>query len=334
MPALLARETGISERTWRDGGPTWETLLAKAWSRWPADVPLVDQHLPWWLGGGLYRTLIRDAEAPSLHYARTTRFSAEFDQRSAGMFEAWAKDFPRLRQLLLELGPLYFGDMQDDKLGDVQSALWMRCEAARDFEDLQEPFHAAKVNALFSILAHWDCEFVAAYPALARLRAGSVFVYSMPKLDPAVDFSDKQETPRRRGMAWLPVRRLLDVVYVLKHKKTYGTWPAVIPTVQTRAELIGANARDFLNWRDGSKLFVDDDFRELWGSADDIPWPLFVATTFWHNGLAKISTAKGWKQLQLWDGAYRLWWQHHSSKLHGQDLDGRTLQWPKCFENI
>lgn len=296
----------------------------------------------------LYAGLIYDSGIPGkMEFPLTIEFAARIDDISLSLFTAKEHDdLEGFKQILLEsdlLDRKYYVGADEEWTSGFDPEALTSIKSALDWGSIDKPFAILIFNTLFSLMAHWDIEFYSQYFYGFEPRA--LFSLVLPKLVPAAGDLSEATIAKRRGMFWLPVKRLIDLMACLGYFKNKKKWPdnlLKVSEIVTMIELIGKNVaeQELINWRDGTKRFMQSNLdSELWPALCPdkiVPYPLFVAATMWQTYFVEMNVGKKVKKMLIFDDRYQWWWKAHSSQLASDfDLssDNKDL-WPKCFDSI
>lgn len=351
MPVIVANLSGVSERTFRKTSLSDKTIKkveegAKSnirnklvESEWPEqEIDEFIMNYP----RSLYAGLIYGCQVPGkVNFAHTIEFASRFDDISSDLFEVREQnDLEEFKRILLTsevLDRRYYVFADDEWSSSVDPEALSKIKSAQDWTDIDKPFKVLTSNVLFSLMAHWDIEFCHQY--FQALESKPLFSLVLPKLDPAAGDLNKSTISKRRGMFWFPVKRLIDLMACLGHYNHGKSWPDYVPKISDIVRMTSERERELVNWRDGTKRFMANDFYRTWKKfcPDMIaPEPLFIAATMWQIYLIEVSATKKSKAMFLFDDRYQGWWEAHFTKLandlslSSEDKD----RWPLCFEAI
>lgn len=300
--------------------------------------------------GAVCSGVVYDAEVEGIYaYPHTIEFARHIDSVSSRLLDAKVRDDLEGFKLALLDDPLidarYYQQGSDGGDWVDMPPLRQRLEAASKWSDITEIFPTIVVNVVFSVLARWDVEFCCQY--FSKNEPRSVFRFVLPRVDPAIGPVEVGDIPKRRGMLWFPVRRLIDVVACIGEFVRNGAWPDVVPKpmdTQRAAELRGLewSNQTLTNWRDGTTTFNSDDFAGLWealctnreAAAPYYPWPLFVATLMFQDLFAQVDTSSSKRSILLVEDDYLPWWHRHLEELKAKGCAFGASPWPECFNKV
>ncbi len=143
-------------------------------------------------------------------YTRTIEFASRFYEISFSLVKATEQnnleEFKRILLSSEDLNRRYYVGVDDEWNSSADPEALNLIRSAKDWIDLEKPFGVLVFNTLFSILAYWDIEFCRKY--FFELEPRPLFSMVLPKLDPAAEYINESTIAKRRGMFWLPVKRL------------------------------------------------------------------------------------------------------------------------------
>jgi hypothetical protein len=351
MPVIMANLSGVSERTFRQTSLSDKTINkveegAKsnirnklAESEWPEqEIDEFIKNYP----RSLYAGLIYGCQVPGkMNFAHTIEFASCFDDISSDLFKAREQnnlqEFKRILLTSEVLDRRYYVFVDDEWSSSADPEALSKIKSAQDWTDIDKSFSVLIFNVLFSLMAHWDIEFCQQY--FYALEPKPLFSLVLPKLDPAAKYLDESTVAKRRGMFLIPVKRLIDFMACLGHHNRDKSRPDYVPKVSDIVRVINEREQELVNWRDGTKRFMFDDFRRIWKKLCPdviVPDPMFIAATMWQTYLVEVGVNKKAKTMLLFDGLYQWWWEAHYSKL-ANDLSLSSEEkdrWPACFDAI
>jgi hypothetical protein len=349
LAALLADKVDVSERTLRSesfSNKTVEKVRIGLRDAYKADLKRsgydeigkrIFNHPKSLYAGIIYDYQVNRLSAAEFKHA--IGLAKKIDDVSAVLCDARQKgDIEEFKDALLssEFGSeAYFRSMGNGSLKEIKLSSLQSFKAAKDWKDIDEPLNAIKYNCLLSLMALWDIELYSLYGSKYEPR--SLFSLLLPKVDPLAKYISDQEIEKKRGMFWLPTKRLIDLVSCFGWRSKYRDFPDEIPKVSDGAFWGDETEQNLVNWRDGTKRFLHRDFIHLWGiNGKDLLLlnPLYVAAKMWEIAFVKINGQT--KSILVVEADYMFWWEKHYRDLTN-DLnlsnDGKD-HWPKCFEMI
>lgn len=344
IPVLLAEHSGVCERTLRK--PAWsgktvnkieqglEKNLRKQLSKAKYSDKEIDLFSSNWPRTP-YAGVIYGLQIPGkMEFPRTLEFAEKIDQISLNLSNAREQGrLEAFKRILLTselLDQRYYVNVDDEWNSSADPEALNLTKSAQDWRDIDKPLGILVFNTLFSLMACWDIEFTQQY--FHAFEPRSLFSLVLPKLDPAAGDLSEVTIAKRRGMFWLPVKRLIELIACLGYFQNKREWPDHVPKLSNLNE----SESRLVSWRDGTTNFRERDFCMMWQELcpDKIsPNPLFVAATMWQIYLTDIGTNK---TIHCVDDWYQGWWKAHFTKL-ASDLDlssGEKGRWPTCFDAI
>lgn len=361
---LLSEVTGISAKTWANGGPKKENkrasiasrikkfsvghFLKAGYSKDEVDAILNEALIRTNGVDGVYSKIVDIGSGFGVsHYPKTMLLANHLD-RACDMWSSIPQhDISGYVKVLLSNEHLNEGSNEwqlEPKVAEARQALISRQFEIKHINNLQLYI---SWREFISLLACWDVEF-------CRVNFGSskkqmmplpLFEYLMPRLRDADQWLGKQSgTPRD----WhsLPFRRLLDLLSVLMWHHQHGKWPEKIPnrTSQDRYFNSEENPIDIAKIRNGrSKLTMKQFsllFRNgLWNTGKfemvelDIlpPFPLYFAATIWDRFFVKLKNERVNTLFCEYESCYRKFWQYHYDQSEMPGPDDRIEPWPECI---
>jgi hypothetical protein len=343
---MLSSASGLSERTWKnrvkdDWQPTQveqERLAAKN-SRIviermttkldyeASEASDILQRMP----PGHYHCcqFLAACTMPHFHkYDRTRSFMESVDKLSNDLFEFKKADDIRSFKATLLGSPILSDEYWRSHHLVSDSAQWREMvQVATAWGDLERPLHTVIWNIAFSMFALWDLEFARFYFEDAY-EPDPLFALVLPRVSRGVVFNPASNTfvrgnrPAKRGIFLPSTARLLELIAVLVHFRTFHKWPSGIPKVKEMAGLFGANEETIVSWRDETTLFDRFCLDRIWtdGITGDlrygrpvsgIPTSLLAASVLFRDLLIR----KNGKAVMLYDmrAEYIAWWTRHKN---------------------
>jgi hypothetical protein len=300
--------------------------------------------------GAVCSGVVYEAEVEGIYtYPYTMEFALHIDKVSSRLLDAKVRDdLARFKSVLLDdplIDARYYQQSSDGSDWVDMPSLLQRLEAASEWSVLAEIFPTIVANVVFSVLACWDVEFCSHY--FSKNEPRSVFQFVLPRVEPVIGSIVVGDMPKRRGMLWYPVRRLIDVMACIGEFVRNDEWPDVVPKpmdITREAELSGLewSNQTLTNWRDGTTAFNSDDFAGLWealctnrdGVTQYYPWPLFVATLIFQDLFVQIDARSSKRSILLLEDDYLPWWHLHLEKLKAKGCAFGTSPWPECFNKV
>jgi len=349
MPSLMAGRANISERTLRNfpfSNKTIEKIsvgsehhLEKKLEYLGYTVEEIFQitsnHPKSPYAGIIYE----EQEASVFEYPYTIELAKKIDDISISLSNAWMEsDVEEMKNVLMSSEfstRQYFADTEDNWANEQLPDRLNFIKSAQTLEDIGRLINILTMNCLFSLMACWDIEFYSQYSP--KLIPRTWFSLVLPKVDPVVEHHNSKEMKKRRGMFWLPSKRLIDVISCFGLYSKRGGFPDEIPKLSDGSNWRNETEQNLVNWRDGTKRLFYNDFFRLWEvNCKDLvaPSPLYVAAKMWEIYLVEIDDKS--KTIVLANNWYQLWWEKHYTDLTSDlDLssDGKD-HWPKCFDII
>ena len=198
-----------------------------------------------------------------------------------------------------------------------------------------------------SLLACWDVEFCRVYfgSAKKRMMPLPLFEYLMPRVRDADQWIGKQSGVPRDWHS-LPFRRLLDFLSAVMWFHQHGKWPEKIPNRTSQDRYFNSegnpidiakirNGRGKLNIKQFSFLFRNG----LWNTGKfeiselDVlpPFPLFFAATIWDRFFVQLKDERVTTLFYENESCYRKLWQYHYDQSEKPGPDDRIEPWPECI---
>lgn len=358
MPAMLEEMTGISRKTWSDGGPkrpkarvrAAETLEIKlrqkfrdqGWSdeereAWLSRCPVATDEKPYSLS-----TIIA-IFSPSLEtLPETWKLATTLDELAHALFRAKQDDDIAAYKSILLNDPLlvthYFVGCDSEFDAEGTPAALASVQLATTWDELDRPTKTVAAQALFSLLACWDLEFCRSY--IPPMQA-------FPLFETVMLHTEHEIQGKQRDMFHRPTRNLLEFL------ATMGDWvrncgkkkPRKVKVQQMETWLeLGEpqiTRQKLWNWRTGRDAFLFEDFALVWqrftGRGEDkrivIPAPLFAASHVWEILLIELDNKRKPKTFLLVESWYLWWWEHHHARLQARGVTWGNHPWPACIRN-
>jgi len=230
---MAAELTGISERTWRDGGPKSKTkqeklpnlikesLKKRLENNTRFSKEEVANVLDRLIDGGrgfLSSLIISFGEMQGLSWPITEKLALELDIQNRELTDLLQqKNFPAFKQRILELcnePPLKLW------ISSIPQAdgLLEKSTHANDMKALDEITSCWAIHAIYKMLACWDLEFQTKYlhpeGSTHNIEIRPLFHLLMPKANPSSKPNSNGEISPR-GIFHLPMRQLLEMTICL-----------------------------------------------------------------------------------------------------------------------
>lgn len=289
-----------------------------------------------------YAGLIYECQIPDkMEFPRTIEFAARIDEISLSLTNAREQDsLEEFKRILLAselLDRRYYVEADDEWSSSAEPEALNLIKAAQDWCDIEKPLGVLIFNTLFSVMSYWDIEFY--HQFFSNYDPKPLFSQVLPKLDPDAKYLDKSTIAKRRGMFWIPVKRLIDLMACLGNYRLNNCWPDQVPKVLDIVRMTDYCERELVNWRDGTKRLLIRNFRGIWKDLwpDTIaPTPLFIAAIMWQTYFIDVGVNKKPKTMFLFEDRYQWWWEAHLSALASDfslSSEGKE-RWPACFDAI
>jgi len=349
MSSLMADKADVSERTLRNfpfSKKTCQKLLDGSESDFKnslkvsgydsEEIKKITSNHPKSLYAGIIYEYQVQASA-DIEFPLTLDAAKKIDSYSLVLHNLFQKDdIEGFKNVLLSSE---FGNSQYFEEPDFEGKNYSKnirlCNEAKCWKDIDIAMRAVSSNCLFSLMAIWDLEFFSLYATKYKTR--SLFSLLLPKIDPLAEYSMDLGIKKRRGMFWLPTKRLIELISCFGWCEKNKTFPDEVPKVSDGFFWGDETEQNLVNWRDGTKRFLYKDFIRVWdinGKNLAMPSPLYVAAKMWEISLVRIKTNE--KKIIIADDWYQFWWDKQHEKL-ASDLnltDKGKENWPKCFGMI
>jgi hypothetical protein len=346
LTSLMEERTGITSRTWTDGGPKRRKAQARAdassreflrdklvtagWSK-QADR-LIAEHPQSEQPAALYAGLVYGAQYPGFaEFPETLALARVVDRASTELWHA--------RRACNLVAFCHAADLTSD----IEQALGprvcnlVRLREARNWDTADDALRALTMDVLVSLLATWDVELCRVF--FTGFEARPIFSLLLPHMWQLAPTAESKH--RRHASFRHPTRRLIDLTTCFAHYVRHCKWPSKPTGVKQLAGLTGKTEQRLKDWRRG-RLFTRRDYEHLWESCCrrprekqtgvPVPMPLYIATTMWHMTLLDES-APGLSPNFI-ERAYVAAWQ---LRLREERAKGRTFgrtAWPACVNQV
>ncbi|MDR0576888.1 MAG: hypothetical protein LBI87_05010 [Candidatus Accumulibacter sp.] len=356
IASLLADMTGISVRTWQDGGPKRKSVLAK----------IEDKSQQAGLKAGFSHDEIdacRDSPfsvlvinfCSSKDFQHTLKVAKKLDDRMKRFYPFHEnRDVEGFKGAFIEDGILaeleeWLSAVEEEKyLASIRKAV----REAKSWDELQPAIVWELFLAYFQLMACWDIEFFSTIKW--DLEPQPIGDLVMPALNPKAKKRTDGNYPSR-GLLHFPMRRLLDLCYCLSIQRRKGKWPHKRGTRRQVAMACGevlmgksgeASEQPLANIRNGARKLNDKEFLKVWNSMmgnnkNKIeiftpPWPWYIfaqiMTLMFVKFVKSDKSVKSAKSVIIFDPpVYRYWWDRYYDELKGQGACFGCAPWPECL---
>jgi hypothetical protein len=333
--AMAEEVTGISEKTWRAGGPKRPNKLknANAYSK-NYLINTLQQRGEFSLNEALERTkyiMSKNAQTSGImtSLVQSFNFLGTYEWLQT---EILAKELDKIGAELLDLRKNNDISLYKQRLislcDEANTKAWLdsipeftglveKTATAEDWIALAEITAYWIVQGLFRILACWDVEFQSKFLINKVTHKGMkpqpIFLMVMPMMNPNAK-KNLDGSFSARGIFRLPLRRLLDFSFCLAYCHRRGNWPkkTVISRPQISAWIIDSddessaqNSENLLAkiYR-GTKGISASEFSDMWvsmcgkdkeGFSPMPPWPIYIAAQIWTLLFVKKTQINGSK---------------------------------------
>lgn len=358
--------TGISERTWRDGGPKSKTKQEKlpslirvslknqlerntALSK-EAGTEVLDRFFDG-KRDFLSSLIISFGELQGLSWPNTEKLALELDIQNSELTNLLQrKDFPASKKRINELcnePPLKIWINSNN----LTCSLLEKSANAENWHELDEILNCWVVHAIYKTLACWDLEFQTKYlnpeGATHNIEIRPLFHLLMPRTKPELGSGSIEEFSPR-GVFHLPMRRVLEMSYCLAYFYRNQKFPD--SSQMRRIDIDGWASESNKMRGDGNiaKIYrgtmgvTAQDFDDIWVSMCKktnneappmAPWPAYIAAQIWTHLYVTKTLYRGYRIASAivtpGAGMYEYWWYHHHKQIEKKNLNCRVATWPK-----
>jgi len=365
LVAVLADETEVTERTWRN-------RLTKGWIPSGEEIRASHDKARRHVFGLLKREGWSDEEAneiigrnPSFKegvsfptanlifycspiygkgYDEALSLAVDFDRLSRDASDAFAsRDIPNIQSSLLAASRWLseYSSPGDDLLD--RAVLDRKIQDGRDLDELGKCCNALAQAMGFHVLSCWDLCFCSLY-FNGRLQAYPLFTLVMPRLAPDIEVEPgtlrflRNGKPPKVGHFEKAICRLFNFLAVLIYWKKYRKSPAKVPPVKEMAIWFQESERRIVNWRDETTRFMHRDLARIFvaatgldenGTAMGIPSPMLVAALLWSPLLEREDG-----KIHSWtdcSDAYDAWWRRNLERMTVKGFTFGEIPLPSCL---
>jgi hypothetical protein len=366
LSALLAKNTGANERTWRNRlnkglSPRLDTLAAEIEHSIAYNVEQLQKKCKWsateaneivanrpseLTGEGLPTADLIYWNSPDngKEYVESIAVASQFDRFCNAYMDAHCKgDLPAAKLVLLDaaawlrtFSPAGANEADWNQLGN-------RLKEAADLKTLRESAKPLDEALVMHVLSCWDLEFCSQYFGASMLPF-PLFELIMPRLTPEIHVDPETlrflrgEQKPERGIFERSISRLLDFVAVLVYWKKYRRMPDTLPRVTEMAAWFKQDESKIVKWRHEERPYTGRDFNNTWEGAfaldsqglwPPMPTPMLVAAHFFSPLLVREEgKIKEWIICQ---DDYERWWLWNLDRLSAKGLEFGLNPWPRCL---
>ncbi len=192
-------------------------------------------------------------------------------------------------------------------------------------------------SLIFQLLAVFDVECGLHF--FCAFEPRPMFLWCMPRLNPDVLENGRIRTKRKFKI--YPIRRLLELCYVLAKYRENEQWCERLPGLSELSQALSRDAPTISNWFDGTKTLTIREFYSINNlfftdgrhSINEENYPnlgcLYLVAKLFGMSLnfKNDATSEKYFQLLVDDRAYHQSWQFHRDRLFPNSKGG-TLKWP------
>lgn len=363
---MAAELTGISERTWRDGGPKSKSKQEKLPNiikeslrkRLENNTRLSKEEVASVLDrlidgdkGFLSSLIISFGEMQGLSWPITEKLALELDIQNRELTDLLRqKNFPAFKQRILQLcnaPPLKLW------INSIPQGVGLlkNSTRAKDVKELDEITGCWAMHALYKILACWDLEFQSKYlhpeGSTHSIEIRPLFHLLMPRTKPESG-SDSMEKLSVRGIFHIPMRRLLEMSYCLAYFCRYRKFPNNSQVRRRNIEAWAGGSNKIQGEGNIAKIYrgtmglTASEFDDIWvsmcgesknGEYPLVPWPIYIAAQVWTHLYVTKKSCKGSRIANAIEtpgaGIYEYWWHYHHRQIKIKTPNSKVAAWPK-----
>lgn len=361
---IAEKLTGVSEKTWRDGGPKSKTkqerlpnlIKESLKKRLESNTRLSKEEVANVLDrlidgdrGFLSSLIISFGEMQGLGWPITEKLTLELDIQNKELTNLLQqKNFPAFKQKIIELcsaPPLKRWISVIPEAVDLLE----KSNQATDMDSLGEITAYWLSHAIYTTLACWDLEFQTKYlnpeGSTHNIEIRPLFHLLMPRTKPKSG-SDSIEKLSPRGIFHLPMRRLLEMSHCLATFYRDKKFPKKIRRYDIDACADESNKMqgegNIAKIYRGTMGLTAQEFDDIWVSmcgknknevSPMAPWPIYIAAQIWTHLYVTKASYKGFRIANAivtpGAGIYEYWWYHHHKQFEIKTQNSKVAAWPK-----
>lgn len=360
--------TGISERTWRDGGPKSknkqeklpslikESLKNQLENNTRLSKEEVSNVLDRLFDGDrdfLSSLITSFGTLNGLSWPITEKLALELDIQNKELTDLLQqKKFPVFKQRVLELcnePPLKLW------INSIPQAVGLleKSTHADDMKELDEITSCWAIHAIYKVLACWDVEFQSKYlnpeGSTNNIEIRPLFHLLMPRTKSGSG-SDSMEKLSARGIFHLPIRRLLEMSYCLAHFCRNRKFPNIDRVRRCDVEAWAGESNKIQGEGNIAKIYrgtmslTASEYDDIWvsmcgkcknGEYPLAPWPIYIAAQIWTHLYVTKTSYKGFRIANAIvmpaAGIYEYWWYYQHKQFEIKTQNSKVAAWPKCL---
>ncbi len=360
--------TGISERTWRDGGPKSKAKQEKIPSLIKESLKnrlenntslskeevtdaldrLADDHR-----GFLSSLITSFGKLQGFGWPITEKLALDLDAQNKELTNLIQRqDFHAFKQRIIELCSAKPLKLWINSIPGAVSLL-ENSAYAEDMKALDEITGYWAIHAIYTILACWDLEFQTKYlhpeGSTHNIEIRPLFHLLMPRTKPQ-SRSDSIEELSPKGILHLPMRRLLEMSYCLACFCRNRKFPKIARVRTCDVEAWAGESKKMQGKGNIEKIYsgtmgvTASAYDDIWvsmcgkritGEYPLAPWPIYIAAQIWTHLYVTKKNSNGSKTANAivtpGAGTYEYWWYHHRQKIEIGTQNNKVAAWPKCL---